>query len=343
MITLPTQMSAGSICRVSICIPAFNGYAHLKALIEELLALPRHDFEIVVSDDVSSDQTWPFIEELAGRDRRLRAARNEVNLGMDRNFAHVASLARGEHLWFSGQDDLIQADGLERVLDFLAGRPEIDFILMNHAKRVAGRFGEHMVEASHLEQHVFGVGLQSYVTHTRHHLPTFLPTFLIRSELWRSVDVSRYFGTCYCQVGVFLEASRDIRWCHFAGNHVIGLLPPDGWQSNPSAYVKIAFGHFAMLVRAAARAPWVTRDMLHAFFLLQKRRLVYSFMLLRHHRLQIDPALVEEVTDAVRPFDEIARPAAVVRRAPRVSSSLALGLIESRRALRALLKARRSA
>ena len=261
---------------------------------------------------------------------------------MDRNFAHVASLARGEYLWFSGQDDLIQAGGVARVLDLFAARPDIDFILMNHAKRVAGRFGEHLVEAARLDQHVFGVGLQSYVTHTRHHLPTFLPTFLIRTELWRSVDVSRYFGTCYCQVGVFLEAARNIRWCHFAGNHVIGLLPQDGWQANPSAYVKIAFGHFAMLVRAAARAPWVTEDMLRAFCRLQKRRLVYSFMLLRHHRLQIDPALVDEVTAAVRPFDEIARPTSMVRCAPRMLSSLMLGLIHLRRALRALFKARRS-
>lgn len=327
---------------LSICVPAYNGGAHLICLLDSLLACGRNDFEIVISDDCSTDGSWPALSERAVLDGRLRCARNTANLGMDRNFAHAVTIARGEYVWFCGQDDLVQSDGLERVLNFLGERPEIDFILMNHAKRVAGRFGEHMVSAARLDEHVCGIGLVSYVEHTRHHLPTFLPTFLIRTELWRSVDVSRYFGTCYCQVGVFLEASRDIRWCHFAGNHVIGLLPQDGWQANPSAYVKIAFGHFAMLVRAAAHAPWVTPDMLRAFFRLQKRRLVYSFMLLRHHRLQIDPALVNEVTEAVRPFDEIARPASMVRRAPRVSSSLMLGLIESRRALRALLKAQRS-
>lgn len=326
---------------LSVCIPAYNPPAGLFVLLDALLASSRRNFEVVITDDCSSDDaSWTQLCAIASRDGRLRVSRNPYNLGMDRNFAHVASHAQGKYLWFSGQDDLIFTEGLERVLDFLAERTDIDFILMNHAKRVVGRFGEHLVEAARLDQHVFGVGLQSYVAHTRHHLPTFLPTFLIRTELWRSVDVSRYFGTCYCQVGVFLEAARDIRWCHFAGNHVIGLLPQDGWQANPSAYVKIAFGHFAMLVRAAARAPWVTQDMLRAFFRLQKRRLVYSFMLLRHHRLQIDPALVNEVTEAVRPFDEIARPASMVRRAPRVSSSLMLGLIESRRALRALLKVR---
>lgn len=328
--------------KLSICVPTYNGGEKLGLLLDGLFSCDRLDFEVVISDDSSTDGSWELVQERAVTEPRLRCFRNMRNLGMDRNFAHVASLARGEYLWFSGQDDLIQAGGVARVLDLFAARPDIDFILMNHAKRVAGRFGEHLVEAARLDQHVFGVGLQSYVTHTRHHLPTFLPTFLIRTELWRSVDVSRYFGTCYCQVGVFLEAARNIRWCHFAGNHVIGLLPQDGWQANPSAYVKIAFGHFAMLVRAAARAPWVTEDMLRAFCRLQKRRLVYSFMLLRHHRLQIDPALVDEVTAAVRPFDEIARPTSMVRCAPRMLSSLMLGLIHLRRALRALFKARRS-
>jgi glycosyltransferase involved in cell wall biosynthesis len=326
---------------ISVCIPVYNGGVHLERLLDTLLASGRFDFEVVMSDDCSSDGSWEVLERRAASDPRLRCERNACNLGMDRNFAHVASLARGEYLWFCGQDDLIQADGVARVLDFLAVRTDIDFILMNHAKRIAGRFGEHLVDAAHLEQHVLGVGLQSYVAHTQHLLPTFLPTFLMRSKLWRSVDVSRYFGTCYCQVGVFLESARDIRWCHFAGNHVIGLLPPDGWQTNPTAYARIAFGHFAMLARAASRAPWVTQDMLRVFFLLQKRRLVYSFMLQRHHRLQIEPSLVDEVTEAVLPFEEIARAGAMVRRAPRMSISLLLGLISSRRALRAVLKARK--
>ncbi|MBK7901053.1 MAG: glycosyltransferase family 2 protein [Betaproteobacteria bacterium] len=330
-----------TITLISICVPVYNGGVHLKHLLDELLSSQRSDFEIVLADDCSSDGSWEDVSQRAIGEPRLRCERNVVNLGMDRNFAHVASLARGEYLWFCGQDDLIQVAGLEQVLDFLTGRSDVDFILMNHAKRVVGRFGEHRVEAKALDHHVFGIGLSSYLQHTQHRLPTFLPTFFMRSALWCSVDVTRYFGTCYCQVGVFLEVSRDIRWCHFAGNHVIGLLPPNGWQTNPLAYVRIAFGHIAMLTRTAARAPWVTQDMLHVFFRLQKRQLVYSFMLLRHHRLRIDPVLLREVTEAVRPLNDIARLTVLVCRAPRLSCSLMLGLIESRRWLRAILKVRR--
>jgi hypothetical protein len=67
---------------------------------------------------------------------------------------------------------------------------------------------------------------------------------------------------------------------------------------------------------------------------------VYSFMLLSHHRLQIDSTLVDEVIEAVLPFDEIERQVSAVRLAPRLSILLMLVLIESRRLLRALLKAR---
>jgi glycosyltransferase involved in cell wall biosynthesis len=328
---------ADAAVRLSICIPSYNGGAHLQQLVDTLLASRREDFEVVISDDCSTDGSWERLLLQASGDSRILCARNPINLGMDRNFAHAVSLARGDYVWFSGQDDLIMTDGLERVLDFLHVRPDVDFVLMNHAKRELHKRGERMVEAHQLADHVHGAGLASYVKHTGHRLPTFLPTFLMRAELWRKVDVSRYFGTCYCQVGVFLEQAQKLRWCHFAGNHVTGLLPIDGWQTNPSAYVRIALGHFAMLDRARKRAPWITPEMLHAFFSLQKRRLVYSFMLLRHHRLGIDPLLMNEVLEAVAPFSEIAAPVEWVRRLPRASSSVMLGLIELRRAVRTRL------
>lgn len=322
---------------LTVCIPSYNGGKHLLALISTLLLTPESDFEVVVSDDCSSDGSWEAACLVTKSDPRFRCERNAVNLGMDGNFAHCVSLARGHYVWFSGQDDEVDPAGLERVLDLLRHHPEIDFILMNHAKRVLGRHGERVAAAAQLDEHVFGIGLDSYVAHTRHHLPTFLPTYLIHTELWRSVDVSRYFGTCYCQVGVFLEAARNIHWCHFAGNHVVGLLPADGWQANPVSYARIALGHFAMLARARERSPWIHQGMLHAFFRLQKRRLVYSFLLMRHHRLALDPTLVQEVLTAIQPYADVYRPVRLVQRMPRLMSSIALALIEARRALRALV------
>ncbi|MCV0437836.1 MAG: glycosyltransferase [Hydrogenophaga sp.] len=331
----PSIAQLGSHPLLSICIPAYNGGATLLGLIDRLLESASHEFEIVVSDDCSSDGTLDDLQRRMGADPRLRCQRNPANLGMDRNFAHSASLAHGRYIWFSGQDDLIDPAGVERVIDYLHRHPETDFILMNHAKRVVGPHGEHLVAPATQAGHVTGTGLAPYVAHTHHALPTFLPTYLIRAERWRAVDVDRYYGTCYCQVGVFLEAVRDMRWCHFAGNHVEGLEPANGWQTNPLAYVRITLGYMAMLSRARERADWVTDDMLRAFSLRHRRQLIYSFLLEKSHRLSIDPSLKEESLRAIAPFVEVRRLVQLTRSLPAWACSSLLCLIEIRRKLRA--------
>ncbi len=323
---------------LSLCVPTYNPPAALFALLDSLLASDRSDFEIVISDDCSADDSWRRLEARATRDNRLRCARNAANLGMDRNFARVVELARGRYVWLCGQDDMILTEGLDGVLDFLESHPDIDFVFFNHAQRIEDDDGERLVPGSKHEVHVFGHGLASYLAHTRFHLPTFLPTYLIRTELWRSVDVSRYYGTYYCQVGVFLEASRELNWCHFAGSHVEGRLPRAGWQSNPGAYTRIAFGHFAMLRRAAERAFWLDRDILGACMRLQRRRLIYACILWRHHRLDIAPALCDEMLQVIAPYPDVARPVTLIRRLPRFASTLLYYLISLKRLLRARLR-----
>jgi glycosyltransferase involved in cell wall biosynthesis len=323
---------------LSICIPAYRSPAALFALLDSLLACARSDFEVVVSDDCSADDySWGRLAALEARDARLRCARNDVNLGMDRNFARSVELARGRYVWLCGQDDMILTEGLDKVLDFLATRPEIDFIFFSHAQRIEDNDGDRLVPGSEHEAHVFGQGLASYLAHTRYHLPTFLPTYLIRTDLWRSVDVSRYYGTHYCQVGVFLEASRELNWCHFAGSHVEGRLPRAGWQSNPGAYTRIAFGHFAMLRRASGQAPWLDHDTIGAFLRLQRRRLVYACILWRHHRLDIAPELFSEMLQVIAPYPDVSRPVTLIRRLPRFASTLLYYLVSVKRLLRSRL------
>lgn len=325
---------------LSICVPAYNGGATLLNLIDRLLESASSDFELVVSDDCSSDGTLAALQPRMRADPRLRCERNAANLGMDRNFAHSASLARGHYIWFSGQDDLIDPAGVERVIDYLHRHPETDFIRMNHAKRVIGRHSEHLMAPAAQAEHISGSGLESYVAHTRHALPTFLPTYLIRAERWRAVDVARYYGTCYCQVGVFLEAAHDdLHWCHFAGNHVEGLLPADGWQTNPLAYVRITLGYIAMLSRARERADWVTDDMLRALCRRHRRQLIYSFLLEQSHRLSIDSSLKDEAIRAIAPFTEVRRLVQLTRSLPAWACTSLLYLIEIRRRLRALIAA----
>lgn len=322
---------------LSVCVPTYNGASAVFALVESLLSSTRTDFEVVISDDCSADKTWPVLQARASIDERLRCVRNDANLGMDRNFTLSVELARGRYVWLFGQDDMILTTGLDAVLDFLAARPEVDFLYMNHARRIQSERGERFVPGPSSVDHVCGRGLPSFLAHTNAVLPTFLPTYILRRTLWDAVDANRYFGTCYCQVGVFIEASRDMVWCHFAGTHVIGLQPQDGWQTNPKAYVRIAFGHYSMVARATAHAPWLDRDTITALYRKQRRRLVYAFILWRHHRLDIDRALLDETLSAIASYPDVVRPVTLIRRLPRFASSLLYHLIGFKRLLRSRL------
>ena len=323
---------------ISICVPVYNGSGNIKTLLQTLLKSSRVNFEIIAVDDCSTDDSWECLSNLARVEARLRCDRNVVTLGMDRNFDRVASLAAGDYIWFCGQDDVIESDGLDQVIDLLLERPSLDFILMTHSRRVINRLGEYVVEEDRLDQHVFGSGIGTYLIHTDFRLPTFLPKFCMRRDLWLKGDPSFYFGTHYCQVGVFLEVARNIEWCHFSGNYVTGLEPIDGWQVNVTSYVNIAFGYLSMLVRAAAHATWIDAGIMSRLIKIQRRRLIFASLLLRHHRIRVDQACWEDAWGRVLLNKEVSIPALLPLQMPRKFSSILIYFIELRRKIRTFFR-----
>src|SRR5437899_12562971 len=92
---------------VSICIPTYNGAAHLAPCLESALNQTWTDFELLIVDDASSDDTVAITEACAARDRRVRVARNPRNLGLVGNWNRCLELAKGTWIKFLFQDDLL--------------------------------------------------------------------------------------------------------------------------------------------------------------------------------------------------------------------------------------------
>jgi GT2 family glycosyltransferase len=101
---------------VSICIPTYNGAAHLVSCVESALNQTWTDFELLVVDDVSSDETVAITEAFAARDRRVRVARNRRNLGLVGNWNRCLELAKGTWIKFLFQDDLLSPACLSTML-----------------------------------------------------------------------------------------------------------------------------------------------------------------------------------------------------------------------------------
>ncbi|MDZ4385471.1 MAG: glycosyltransferase family 2 protein, partial [Candidatus Moranbacteria bacterium] len=68
--------------KVSVLMSAYNEERYVGAAIESILDQTYHDFELIIIDDRSQDATWELISGYAGRDPRVRASRNEKNLGI---------------------------------------------------------------------------------------------------------------------------------------------------------------------------------------------------------------------------------------------------------------------
>jgi len=109
--------------KVSVCILTYNSARYLRGCIESVLAQTYRDFELLVSDDGSTDDTCEIASSFS--DPRIQVCRLERNMGMPRNFNHAVGLASGTYIKLLCYDDFLDPSCLERQVDLLDRRPEV--------------------------------------------------------------------------------------------------------------------------------------------------------------------------------------------------------------------------
>ncbi len=92
--------------RVSIGLPVYNGSMYLRAALDSILQQDFEDFELIISDNASTDGTEAICRAYAARDRRVRYRRTQSNIGSARNYRRVFELARGEFFKWCSHDDM---------------------------------------------------------------------------------------------------------------------------------------------------------------------------------------------------------------------------------------------
>lgn len=109
--------------RVSIGMPVYNGGRWLRASLDSLLAQRYADFELIISDNASTDDSEAICREYAARDARIRYVRNPRNIGASDNFNAVFRLARGEYFKWASCNDLCEPDFVGRCVAALDADP----------------------------------------------------------------------------------------------------------------------------------------------------------------------------------------------------------------------------
>jgi abequosyltransferase len=186
---------------LSVCIPTFNRAGFLRECLASLCqdGVDKNMFEVVVSDNESSDSTVAVLEEFSNI-LPLRYVVQSENIGMDRNFDAVVALAQGEYCWLLGSDDAVEFYGLQKLMDALrAERTDIlHFGYVQSDITLKPRFTAHppigRVDSKPEVLASYVGGLQNVSL-----MFAFISSFAFRRSVWmdQRVRVQGWVGTHY--------------------------------------------------------------------------------------------------------------------------------------------------
>ena len=111
--------------RLTIGLPVYNGEDFLTESLESLLGQTYGDFELIISDNASTDRTADICKQYAKVDSRIRYIRQDHNIGLVRNEQFVMRQATGELFKLAAHDDLYARDLLKKCIEALDSHPEV--------------------------------------------------------------------------------------------------------------------------------------------------------------------------------------------------------------------------
>jgi len=121
----------GSVPTVSVIIPAYNAAAYLPETLDSIFAQSYRDFEIILVDDGSTDDTGGVVARYGDRIDYVRQA-NSGGPARPRNVA--IARARGRYICIFDSDDLMLPEKLERSVAFLDAQPDLGLVFTDFVK-----------------------------------------------------------------------------------------------------------------------------------------------------------------------------------------------------------------
>ncbi len=190
----------------------------IREAIESVLASDYKNFELIISDDCSTDLSVSIAENYVQSDSRVQLYVNDVNIGDYPNRNKAASYARGKYLKFVDSDDYIYKDTISQMVDGMEKYPSAAFAVSSRNQDVERYFTS--LEA--YQCHFFERGLLDYG-------PT---AAIIRSDCFRQINGFKQ-----------LQNVSDVDlWLRLAANYPMLELPKNlvYWRIHPSQQTKLA-------------------------------------------------------------------------------------------------------
>lgn len=105
--------------QVSVCIPVRNGAKFIEQAVSSILEQSYQDFEVVIIDNCSTDNTADLVRELGTRTSKIKLYKNDQNIGLIENFNACLNRSTGKYIKFLCADDVLMPDCLELMVSAL--------------------------------------------------------------------------------------------------------------------------------------------------------------------------------------------------------------------------------
>jgi glycosyltransferase involved in cell wall biosynthesis len=123
---MPTQTERTISTKISVCIPTYNGAKYLAEALTSVLNQTFTDFELIVVDDCSTDNTAAMVQSF--RDDRLKYVQNPTRLGLVGNWNKCIELSSGQYICIFHQDDVMLPENLAEKIKVLEENPTVGLV-----------------------------------------------------------------------------------------------------------------------------------------------------------------------------------------------------------------------
>ena len=146
-------------------MPVYNGELFIKKSIESILVQTFTDFELIISDNSSTDSTQEICQNFLKKDNRIRIFKQKENIGVHRNFNFLLSQAKGKYFAWAAVDDYLDNDFMEKNLKVLESN---DSIVSSIGKIIPYGTDSLNIDSKLIDTSNYPKFLKNFVKHSRH-------------------------------------------------------------------------------------------------------------------------------------------------------------------------------
>lgn len=117
---------------ISIILPTYNGSRYIQQSIDSCLQQSFSDFELIIVNDCSTDNTLSIVEEYAQKDKRVRIISNEKNLRLPLSLNKGFDAASGKYFTWTSDDNYYAPNALQTLYDYIQQQSDVDLVYANY-------------------------------------------------------------------------------------------------------------------------------------------------------------------------------------------------------------------